>query len=245
MSPLAKKKVLAKKTAKKTTSGRGTGSRKTGTRGKSTFTLDFSGVESMVLVPEGEFQLKVESATPGESAAGHPKWDWRFRTVCDEDEYNDQLIYHTSSLQPQALWSLAGLLAAMGVEVPTGKGKLKGKFAELKDLMFTGTIEHEVYEGRKRARLVDWASLGEGEGETVTVEDEEEGGTEGELPSYSDDEIGAMSQAELEDVIDTYQLGEAPDDEHLLDLSECTTLRKKRNAVIDALEAAGYLEGGS
>lgn len=260
MSPATRRTTKKKTGTKATTKKAGTRGRGRG-RSSGTVALDFSDVEKRVLIPEGEWTLKVDSCELGKSKASDDKLTWKFRTISDDKEYDNKLLYHTSSLLPQALWSLAGLLESMGVEVPEGPMKLK--LSELKDLLFIGTVEHEVFEGQKRARLVDWAPMGdddddddddgesdEGESEEdeeepeVDVEDDEEGDGEedGDLPKYTPDEVAGMSKAELEDVIQTYQLGNPDDPEYLLDLDEYDTLRKKRNVVIDALDSAGYLE---
>jgi hypothetical protein len=124
------------------------------------------------------------------------------------------------------------------VEVPDGTQYIVP--SELEGLECFVEVADETYEGRKRTRIVDVLPEDaeeepEEEDERTEVEDEPEEPDGGEdLDPLSEDEVLEMKTSDLEDVIEDYELD--------VDLGEYKTLGKKRNAVLDALEEAGYIE---
>lgn len=238
---------MPKKTKGKTTgrsssrSSRGS-SRKSSTRSRASsrrdrkkegVSVDFTDVEARVLLPEGEYEVKVDSITikTGEES-GEDYLEWVFRTQnVEEGRYDRQPIYFNTSLQPQALWNLRSLLETLDVEVPSGPMDLG--FEELIGLEMVAVVEHETYDNKTRARLVDYLPLDVGAGERVNVE---EGGKAGELEKIPEEDVNDMSEDELEDVVEKYDLD--------VELSKITRMRKKQGAVCDALEDKNYLEAG-
>src|SRR5690606_38583030 len=125
--------------------------------------IDMTGVEvGGRLCPEGIHKVRVEEVTPEISARSEkPYLAWKFRTV--DGSY---LLYHNTSLQPQALFNLKQVLIALGVEVPNSVMKLN--LDKLFGKECYAEVEHEIYEGKKKARIVDFWAKG------VVKEDEED-----------------------------------------------------------------------
>jgi len=115
-----------------------------------------------------------------------------------------------------------------------------------------GRVEQEEYEGKMRARLVDLYSVDAAEaeeekpaakkGKKAEPEEEEEEakpakkagkGKKAETKTYTEDEVMEMDEDALGELITAEDLE--------VDLDEHPTIRKKRNAVIEALEAAKKL----
>lgn len=124
--------------------------------------VDFSDTETQKLITEGDYQVEVVEVEQGTSQADQPKLDFQFHIVEDE-EFNGKKLYHTCSLQPQALFNLRGLLEALGMEVPQGTMELDP--ADLIGLQCGVHVFHEVYEGKTKAKIAEFFPLGEEEEE--------------------------------------------------------------------------------
>lgn len=207
-------------------------------------TVDMEGVQSRVLLPEGEYPLRVKEVELKETDEGNQYLAWTFETFdCDDEKLNGVPVYNNTSLKAKALWNLRTCLEALGVGVPDGPMDIE--FDELIDEEMLGTITHEEYEGKTRTRLTEYAPLEERDEEKVKVKEESDDEEDDEPktkkkgkgkkpPQISEDELADMDVDELEDVVNTYELD--------VDLDEFKTAKKKINAVKDALEEAGYLE---
>lgn len=220
-------------------------------RGKDTV-VDLSKVEGRRPTPkEGDYILAVAETTMEKGDAG-PYVSWKFEIA--DGPFEGSQVYHNTSLATQALFNLRGVLEALGVEIPEEAFDVAEpvEAGEYIDMEMMGTIETEVYDGRKRARLVDFWPL---DGEEAELEKEtrskrgkkedkeEEKPTrssrrsakkEKEAITISQDEINDMSQDELEALIEDAELE--------CDLADYRTLGKMRAAVIDAAEKAEILD---
>lgn len=116
-------------------------------------TINMKGVEGRILVPEGDYLVSVAEATVEKgSAADYIKWKCE---IADGD-YEGKALYYNTSLAPQALWNLRTWLEALGTEVPDDEMDL-----DLNDLIgeqLVVTVEHESYEGKRQAKIVDCQS---------------------------------------------------------------------------------------
>jgi len=239
-------RTRAKATDKKKTTGRGGSSRsrssssgKSSTRSRASsrgkkkdgVKVDFTDVESRVLLPEGEYEVKVDSISIKTSKeSGEDYLEWLFRTQnVEEDRYDKQPLYFNTSLQPQALWNLRSLLETLDVDVPSGPTDLQ--FEDILGLEMIAVVGHEMWDQKPRARLVDFLPIDAGTGEHPRVDD---GGDPEELEKLTEGEVNDMPEDELEDVVEKYDLD--------VDLSKITRMRKKQGAVCDALDNKGYLE---
>lgn len=136
-----------------------------GKKKTSVISVDFTGVESSGNCKEGRqigTVLEVESRTSDSS--GNDYLNWKIKGQGGN-------VFHTTSLQPQALWNLRSTLEACGQEVP--EGPLDIDLTELVDLTMGMEIEHEVYQGKKRAVIIDLFPEEELDGETSTDSDDD------------------------------------------------------------------------
>lgn len=188
--------------------------------------VDFTGVESSGNVAEGRHLLTVDGAPEIKTSenSGNEYINWKFKAPGGS-------IYHTTSLQPQALWNLRNVLESLGLEVPDGPLDLD--LAEMDGLTCGGEVEHETYQGKKRPRLID-----------IFPEDELEESEEESEPKPAKGKKKA--EPEPEDELPTYAEVQEADKEELLELAEehevkLTAKQKKnvqaiRDAICEALE---------
>ncbi len=120
--------------------------------GKKGLTVDFSGVESGGgrAVDDGEYVAEVTSVSEEESESGNPYLAWKWK-ITEQGDAKGATIYDNTSLQPQALWRLKGLLEVLGFDVPDSAmtidlKALVGKKATLE-------ITNEEYRGKQKPRV--------------------------------------------------------------------------------------------
>jgi len=121
--------------------------------------VDFSGVEAGGgSLPDGNYigEVKaVELKTGEDSGKQYLSWQWKVKGTT---------VYDNTSLQPQALWRLRGLLEAMGVEVEEGEMDLD--FDDLVGHTCGLEVVNEEYQGKKKPRVTGFYSPDQGDGET-------------------------------------------------------------------------------
>lgn len=130
---------------------------------KKTIKVDFEGVESGGTLDEGSHIVEIVEAEIREGSSGHDYINLKLKAT-EDDEQAGRVMYHTCSLQPQALFNLRNVLQAIGHDVPNGMYEFDP------DDMVGGICKveviHEKYEGKDRARAVSF--------DPMTDEDEEE-----------------------------------------------------------------------
>ena len=193
-----------------------------------TIEIDMTGVGvGGRLCPEGIHKVQVEDVTPEISASSEkPYLAWKFRTA--DGSYR---LYHNTSLQPQALFNLKQVLIALGVEVPNSVMKLN--LDEVVGRKCYVEVEHEMYEGKKRARIIDFLAKDAVE----EFEDDEEEEAEWEAAEGEEEE----EEEEEEDELDQVSLDELLEyaEEHDIDLTHLGKKgRKNRDKVLQAIRAA-------
>lgn len=148
---------------------------------ESSVNIDLSGVEvSRKVIPEGTYLVVVNEAKMGKSKEDKPKVAFEFEV--SEGPNKGFKLFENCSLQPQALFKLKSILMALGVDIPDGAFDLN-----LKDLVgLTCEVEvgHEVYEGKKRARILEFINPAESDEDD---EDEDEGSEDLEERLYEMD----------------------------------------------------------
>jgi hypothetical protein len=156
--------------------------------------VDFTGVETRILLPEGIYEASVKEIKHEGGADGYLAW--KFTTIDDDPKLNDKVLYNNTSLKPQSLWVLGQLLDTLGVERPDGAMDID--FDELLGLELQLVVEHEEYEGKIRAKVVDFSPAGGDaeEGDVVETVNDGEGGD-----TYTTDEINEMDAEELATVL--------------------------------------------
>lgn len=194
--------------------------------------VDFTGVESSGKVEEGR-QLLTVDGTPEiktSEGSGNDYINWKFKATGGS-------VYHTTSLQPQALWNLRNVLEALGLEVPEAAMDLD--LSEMDGLTCGGEIEHEVYQGKKRPRIVDLFPEEELDEEEEEAEEEKPKGKaaakgkkepepepESEDPSY--EEVMEMDKEELVELAGEYDI--------TLTVKQKRNVDTLRQVLVEALE---------
>ena len=125
---------------------------------KKTLSVNFKGVEGRVTVAEGEYLVKVAEVT-AETGDKADYLKWKFEIA--EGKFAGKFVFTNTSLSPQALWNLRGLLEAMGVE--TTDNEMDLDLVDYVDRELMVVVEHELYDGKKQARVVDYAAIDEDE----------------------------------------------------------------------------------
>lgn len=197
--------------------------------------VDFEGTETRKLAEEGKHKLKVKEVTQEKGDKGD-YFAWIFEVVGSgkKDPSAGATIYYNTSLTKQSLWNLKGLLEALGQEVPDGEMDID--LDDYVDLEMMGEIEHETFNHKKQARLVDFWSVDDDGTEKDEDDDKgkksskskEEEDAAGELPDP--DDIDDMDEDDLKEVIDNHDLDVDPDD--------YPKLSKLKAAVKEAVAAA-------
>lgn len=193
--------------------------------------VDFTGVESSGKVEEGR-QLLTVDGTPEiktSEGSGNDYINWKFKAVGGS-------VYHTTSLQPQALWNLRNVLEALGLEVAEAAMDLD--LSEMDGLTCGGEIEHEIYQGKKRPRIVDLFPEEELDGEEAEEEEKPKGKApakgkkepepepESEDPSY--EEVMEMDKEELVELAGEYDI--------TLTVKQKRNVDTLRQVLVEALE---------
>lgn len=182
-------------------------------------------------IPEGIYSVKVQEAELSESQkSGQPKIEFKFEVI--EGKHKGSILFHTCSLQPQALFNLKALLLALGYEIPSGEFDLDVE--ELIDLECQVEVAHEKYEGKDKARIVEFIPLDEDgddeedeepeddEDEDEDEDDEEEDEEEPDYESMTLKELKAAAKEagikvtkgmSKEDIIELLSDDEEEDDE--------------------------------
>lgn len=191
---------------------------------KSTVSVDFTGVETRVLLPEGVYNAKVDEVTL-EPNDGKPYLKWKFLTIDEDTKLDNKPLYNNTSLQPQSLWVLGSLLETLGVERPDGAMDLD--LEELVGLELGLVVEHEDYQGKARAKVVDFTPATDADGEGDTVVDDDTGNSD----TYTEDQVLEMDEGELDELVE--ELG--------LKVKKSKKLPVYAAAVVTALEGAGLI----
>jgi hypothetical protein len=228
--------------------------------------LNFDGVESRTLVDPGEYDNAVVAEVTQEEGEKAPYLKWKFKL--DGGDFDGASLYLNTSLSEQSLWNLKGLLEALGVDIPEGPHDLD--LDEIVDLPIGLVVEHEKYEGKNQARVVDFfapevdskkkgadkkgAKTSSRRGKAADDDESEKTTSRSRRGKAKDDEKPArggsrrakepekLNQDEVADMSQE-ELEDVIEKYKLdVDLKEHRTLRKMANAVIDALEGEDLLE---
>lgn len=158
-------------------------------RSSSSVNVDLSGVEaSRKAIPEGTYEVVVNEATQKDSRDGNPMIAFEFEVA--EGAHKGAKLYENCSLQPQALFKLKSVLLALGMDIPN-----KAFDLNLRDLVgLTCEVEvgHEVYESKKRARILQYNDPEDTQDENE--EDEEGESVEDKLSELDFDELKDLAK---------------------------------------------------
>lgn len=220
-------------------------------------------VETRTTVPEGQYDVTVAGLEQKEGQNA-PYLEWKLKIA--DGKFEGSTLRYITSLSENSLWNLRSMLECLEVEIPE-EDDTELDPSDVVGLPLTVTVEHETYEGRTQARVVDFQPAEEEKPKkkTSAKKDEEDEkparktraekraekrrgqkdeDEEDEKPARGKKAAAKEAEVSVDDVMDM-------DDDELadlvaehdveIDLEEFATLRKRKNAVIDALEEAGVL----
>lgn len=201
--------------------------------------VDMTGVETggggSFHIPAGDYKFKVLEVESGTSKNDNEQIEWVFEGLSGKAKGKKFFFYTT--LTPESLWKLRETLEGLGVEVPDEPMDID--LDELVDLECMGSVEDDEYQGKIKSRLARVFSADEEEEEEEPAPRAGKGKTaagkgKSKTPKLSTDEVKAMDEDELQEVIDKYEVE--------VDLADFKTLTKKRAAVLAALEEGDHIE---
>jgi hypothetical protein len=204
---------------------------------KTGVTVDFTGVEAGgggFKIKEGDYLMEVEKVEDTESDAGNSMFKWTF--IGKEGAAKGKKFFlYTVYDPPDSLWKLRSLLEALGQEVPDGPMDIDTE--ELVGLEIIGQVGDEEYQNKITSKLQDFSSVdaeeaGEEEPEPASRRGAKKGAakkkSKKELEAVSAEEVKAMDDEEMADLVEKYDLE--------VDLDKQKTPRRKASAIITALE---------
>lgn len=182
-------------------------------------------VEARQLVDEGQYLVEVTNVEqkPSDSSE-HDYLNWEF--TISKGDFKGQKLWNITSFSPKSLWVLKNLLIALDAEVPDEPEDVEVE--SLLGLELLVSVEHQLWEGTNRAKVVGFKSAEDSDEEDVEVEDDDD-----EQEKLSEEAIREMDEDELKDVVEKYELG--------IKLTKKKTLRKKQSAVVAAMEEEGHI----
>lgn len=143
--------------------------RKKDRKKKGSVTLDFTGVESNFMPPEGDYRLKVVSVNHKDND-GDGAFVWKFEiTGADSKKLVGKTFTNYTNLGENSLWVLRNLLEALGVEIPEGPFDIDTE--ELVGLEVEASVEHRDWEGKTKLNLGNFVAV---DGESSEAEEDEE-----------------------------------------------------------------------
>lgn len=161
----------------------------------SSVNLDLSGVEvSRKAIPEGTYAVVVNKAELTKSREGNNMIKMEFEVT--EGPHKGAKLFENCSLQPQALFKLKSVMLALGMDIPNGSFDLDTN--DLVGLNCEVEVGHETYEGKKRARILEYINAEEDDEEEEDSDDSEEEDDEDEVDL--EEKLEEMSKDELKDL---------------------------------------------
>ena len=160
---------------------------------KKTIRVDFTGVETASVVPEGEYIASISSGALEEGDKGE-YIAWELAIV--DGKYKGKKLYQNTSLTPQSLWATKRFLECAGLEVPDGTYDID--IEEMVDMQIGIVVEHDTYKGKTKSKIIDTFPA---EG----VEDEA-AASEAAVELPTDEEIDEMGKADLKTLVEEHEL---------------------------------------
>jgi hypothetical protein len=123
--------------------------------------VNFKGVESgsaRVRVPEGDYRAKVIKYQVGASkSSGNEMVTWTFEGV--EGKLKGKKLKSYTTITPDSLWKLLGVLEALGFDVSNKKIDLEKYLKRAMGKELGLTIVDEEYEGKMSSKIADYLTL--------------------------------------------------------------------------------------
>lgn len=234
----------------------------------SVVSVNFKGVETRVVVEPDTYKVSVSEVTREEGdKAEYFKWKFSVIENADgEDEFEGAALYLNTSLLENSLWNLKGLLQALGEDVPNDEMDIDLEDMVDKECMVV--VEHDEYEGRPQAKVVDYSPVEEKSSKKKRskkdkddadddddkkdkksrksrkddAEDEDEDDKKSSKKKRGKKDKDKVKQSDVQEMSQD-ELEECVEEHSLdVDLGDFKTLKKMCNAVIDALEKEDLLD---
>lgn len=164
---------------------------------KKTIKINFEGVETGTkTLPEGSYVVKVSSVEVKSSSNNTDYLAFTFEVV--EGKYKKSKLFHNCSLQPQALFNLKTVLLALQYEMDSVEFDLD--LDMLVDLECEVEVIHEMYEGKKKARIVEFSCVDDDIDNDDDLDDDEEEDDEEEDDEEEDEEEDDLEELSLKEL---------------------------------------------
>jgi hypothetical protein len=157
-------------------------------------------------VPEGDYLFKITKVETGTSGAGNAKIVVIMKGV--EGKVKGRTLYSHLALTTKALWKVRQLLEALGMEVPSGKGRLDIEGMVGKTVGVT-LGDGDPYEGKIKSEaklFIDPEAVGE-------EPDEEDEDEEDDEDEEEDDALEDLDRDELKLLLKQLKLDKAKKNE--------------------------------
>jgi hypothetical protein len=210
--------------------------------------VNFKNVESRQTPAEGDYLMEVTDATAETANSGGDMIKFTAEVV--EGKFKGAKAFLYCPLAETSLWKLAAFLGALGEEVP--EDELEIELPELIGKQFIGVLTHEKYNGRNVAKLTDFSSVEDYDGEGAEDEEEDDKSSKGKKGAKADkggkkskktkdepegltrEAAEGMDREEIEEWVGEHELEDFDPDDHKKD-------KKLVAAFIEALEEADLL----
>lgn len=178
----------------------------------------------MTLLPEGTYKVYVDDVSKQQGQkSDYLKWVLK---TCDEPkETNNRTLYNNTFLSEKGFWTTLKFLDSLGYEYPVGAANWKLDPEDVLDKECIIEIEHEIYNGSPVPRVKAHHPV-----PAVDVLSDED--------LYTMDEINAMDEEELGEVISSHNLKV---DGKKADLDEIDSIEGKRELVTNLLKEASLV----
>jgi len=202
-----------------------------------TISVDFEGVDMSggtgFHIPEGDYKMKVKSVEEAVSKNDNDQLKWVFTGL--EGKAKNKDFYYYTPLTEESLWKLGLTLTALGQDVPDSAMDID--LDELEGLECTGNVIDDEYQGKTRSKLQSVDPLDDADDDAADTKSPAKkaakNGKAAAKVKLEADEVKAMTEDELEELIEKHELE--------VDMSEHKTLRRKAAAVVAALEEGDLL----
>lgn len=201
-------------------------------KSKTNVKVNFKGVESRQTPPEGDYIVEVLEAKSGKSGNGNEQIEFALEIA--KGKYKSTKLWLYCPLQENSLWKLHAFLTALGQEVP--EDEMDIDLSELVGEQCVGVLTHEVYNGRKRAKMTDFDSLENYSGDTDKDDDDDDeddgkkskskkskgkkSKDEDDAPDYDDMDEDELREAYLERELGTKKAAKKLDEDELREALE-------------------------
>lgn len=123
--------------------------------------VNFKNVESRKTPPEGDYLLDVIEAKNTQSGNGNDQIEFVLEIA--NGEYKGTKLWFYCPLADNSLWKLHAFLTALGEDVP--QDEMEIDLPDLVGKQIVGVLTHETYQGKKRAKMTDFESVDDYQGE--------------------------------------------------------------------------------